>query len=96
MSPLSVTYCNRARSRLAAMGSSYVGPRPWPAVAVSSTASAEADLRSTMELVRPTGIYATYRRGTPQASRAFWAAHEARVHTLVAKIEAKWQGVASR
>jgi hypothetical protein len=96
MSPLSVTYCNRARSRLAAMGSPYAGPGTWPTVALTPTAPAEADLRSTPELVWPTDVDATYRRGTPEASRAFWAAHEARVHAIVARIEAKWRHIASR
>jgi Transglycosylase SLT domain len=95
MSPLSVTYCNRARSRLAAMRSPYAGPGTWPTVALTPTAPAEADLRSTLELVRPMDVYATYRRGTPEASRAFWAAHEARVHAIVARIEGKWRSVAS-
>jgi hypothetical protein len=95
MSPLSVTYCNRARSRLAAMRSPYAGPGTWPTVALAPTAPAEADLRSTLELVRPMDVYATYRRGTPEASRAFWAAHEARVHAIVARIEGKWRSVAS-
>jgi soluble lytic murein transglycosylase-like protein len=96
MSPLSVTYCNRARSRLAAMGSPYAAPGIWPTVALTLAAPTEADLRSTLELVRPTDVYATFRRGTPEASRAFWAAHEARVHAIVATIEAKWRPVASR
>jgi soluble lytic murein transglycosylase-like protein len=96
MSPLSVTYCKRARSRLVAMGSPYAGPGPWPTVALTPIARVEADLRSTPELVRPTDVYATYRRGTPEASHAFWAAHEARVHAIVARIEAKWRHVASR
>ena len=40
MSPLSITYCNRARSRLAAMGSPYAGPGPWPTVALTPIAPA--------------------------------------------------------
>jgi hypothetical protein len=90
MSPLSVTYCNRARSRLATMGSPYAGPGTWPAVA------AAADTRPSRQLVRSMDVYATYRRGTPAASRAFWAAHEARVRAITARIEFKWRRVASR
>jgi hypothetical protein len=41
-------------------------------------------------------VYAVYRRGTAAASRAFWAAHEARIREINARIEAKWKRVASR
>ena len=94
MSPLSVTYCNRARSRLAAMGSPYAGPGPWPAA--SAVAAPTADTRSALEVVRPTDVYATYRQGTPAASRAFWAAYEARIRAITARIESKWRSLASR
>src|SRR5438045_2415150 len=43
-SPLSATHCNRARSRLVAMGSPFSGPGPWPADGAersSKTAAAE-------------------------------------------------------
>src|ERR1700728_367284 len=50
MSPLSVTYCNRARSRLAAMGSPNAAPGIWPTVALALTTPTAADLRSTLEL----------------------------------------------
>lgn len=87
MTPRSVTYCERARSHLAALGSPFaigaaVTPVTIPAVSVS-TAS-------------PADVYARYRRGTPSASRAFWAAHEARVHAITARIESRWRRVASR
>ena len=103
MSPLSATYCNRARSRLVAMGSPYSGPGPWPADAAKSpskTAAAETaattNTRSALELIRPTDVYARYRQGTPAASRAFWAAHEARIRAITAGIETKWRNLASR
>ncbi len=96
MSPLSVTYCNRAHARLAAMGSPYAGPGPWPAVAAPSLPVASADQRPSGQFVPPTNVYANYRRGTPAASRAFWAAHEARVRAITARIESKWRRVASR
>lgn len=89
MSPLSVTYCNRARSRLAAMGSPYAGPGTWPIVA------AAANTRPSRQLVRSMDVDAG-RRGTPAASRAFWAAHEARIRAITARIESKWRRVASR
>lgn len=99
MSPLSVTYCNRARLRLIAMGSPYSGPGTGMAAATppaAKTASAAANTPAALELARPTDVYANYRRGTPAASRAFWAAHEARVRAISASIEAKWRRVASR
>jgi hypothetical protein len=96
MSPLSTTYCNRARARLAAMGSPYAGPGPWPEVTAPSLAAASADPHSSRQPVSPSDAYATYRRGTPAASHAFWAAHEARVRAITARIEAKWRHVASR
>ena len=103
MSPLSVTYCNRARSRLVAMGSPYGGPGTWPtgtAASPSKTAAAEtatpAKTPSALESIRPTDVYAKYRQGTPAASRAFWAAHEARIRAITAGIESKWRKVASR
>ena len=103
MSPLSVTYCNRARSRLVAMGSPYGGPGTWPtgtAASPSKTAAAEtaapAKTPSALESSRPTDVYAKYQQGTPDASRAFWAAHEARIRAITAGIESKWRKVASR
>jgi Transglycosylase SLT domain len=90
MSPLSVTYCSRARARLAAMGSPYAGPGTWPTVAAAT------DRRPSLPPVLSMEVYATYRRGTPAASRAFWAAHEARIRAINAGIEAKWRRVASR
>jgi len=103
MSPLSVMYCNRARSRLVAMGSPYGGPGTWPVCAATSpsnTAAAETaattNTRSALELIRPTDVYARYRQGTPAASRAFWAAHEARIRAITAGIETKWRNIASR
>ena len=103
MSPLSVTYCNRARSRLVAMGSPYGGPGTWPtgtAASPSKTAAAEtatpAKTPSALESIRPTDVYAKYRQGTPAASRAFWAAHEARIRAITAGVESKWRKVASR
>jgi hypothetical protein len=98
MSPLSVTYCNRARLRLIAMGSLYSGPGTAPVAAapVAAKTAGTANTPAALELVRPTDVYAIYRRGTPAASRAFWAAHEARIRAISASIESKWRRVASR
>lgn len=97
MSPLSQTYCNRARNRLLAMNSASVGPgavaavvpAAAPVVAIKAMAGAPT-------LTRPATVYAHYRQGTAAASRAFWAAQEARVSQIKARIEAKWKRVASR
>jgi len=94
MSPLSVTYCSRARSHLASLGSPFAtlgatGP-VLPARAVVAKASASstpASLNFGSE---------RFKRGTPAASRAFWAAHEARVRAIKARLASKWHRVASR
>lgn len=44
----------------------------------------------------PTEVYAKYRQGTAAASRAFWAAHDAKVRAITARLEARWHRVASR
>jgi len=46
--------------------------------------------------IRPTDVYARYKQGTQAASRAYWAAHEARIRAINARIESKWRRVASR
>ena len=45
---------------------------------------------------QPKAVYARYRQGTAAASRAYWAAHEARISQIKARIEARWKRVASR
>ena len=94
MSLLSLRYCSLARSRLAAMGSAYGGPRT--GAATPAEISVRASTQPAVELVRPVDVYAIYRRGTPAASRAFWTAHEARVRAIRASIESKWRRLASR
>jgi soluble lytic murein transglycosylase-like protein len=89
MSPLSVTYCNRARSHLATLGSPF---------AMGATAPIEPSLdsypsRSIKASLRGS---AKVKRGGSAASRAFWSAHEARVQAITARLRAKWRRVASR
>jgi hypothetical protein len=98
MSSLSVTYCDRARLRLIAMGSPYSGPARGLAAGELAIAKTTEGPKAPPgpELVRPTDVYATFRRGTPAASRAFWAAHEARIRAISTSIESKWRRVASR
>jgi soluble lytic murein transglycosylase-like protein len=94
MTPLSVQYCNRARSYLAALGSPFatmgtnapVFPAAPPPTIVSST----------VQFATPQAVYGRYRQGTAAASRAFWSVHEARVRAIKARVEAKWRSVASR
>jgi Transglycosylase SLT domain len=103
MSPLSVNYCLRARNHLAALGSPFAAQgTTWP-VAVPAPTSEAANAptsRPTPDTQKlpasPKAVYAQYKRGTPAASRAFWAAHEARVRAITARIDAKWRRVASR
>jgi Transglycosylase SLT domain len=106
MTPLSVNYCRRARRHLAALGSPFavggtVDTGFDPALAIAR----EIDLPKTdpSKVAAPKGVanspievYAKYRQGTPLASQAFWAAHEARVRAIKARIESKWRRVASR
>jgi hypothetical protein len=99
MTPRSVTYCQRARNHLAARGSPFAteGTTP-PFINPASTAELESDLPKQVKLApnSPTDVYARYKRGTPEASRAFWVAHEAHVRAVTAQIEARWRRMASR
>lgn len=106
MTPLSQVYCARARKKLLAMNS------PWaetsgavaalaPVAAPSVPAKPSSRRPSAAQLVAnplasPAAVYARYRQGTAAASSAFWAAHEARVSQIKARIEARWHRVASR
>ncbi len=94
MSPLSVSYCNRARSNLAALGS------PLATFGVSSPvvpAFVMATPKPSMTLISPVAVYRKFKQGTPAASQAFWAAQQARVRMITARIEAKWnRHIASR
>lgn len=86
MSPLSAEYCSRARAHLAAAGTPYAAAAFSPFVFVFSA---------------PGPRVALVRRGPPKnrtaaVSRAFWAAHEARVRAITQQIEARWQRMASR
>ncbi|QPF81607.1 transglycosylase SLT domain-containing protein [Bradyrhizobium genosp. L] len=101
MTPRSVVYCNRARNRLVAMSSPFAVPGAMaalppgnpPAAAPKPPAEAKSEAKSAPAVARsprPADVYARLRQGTPAASRAFWAVHEARVRAIKAKIEAKW------
>ncbi|RXH36949.1 murein transglycosylase [Bradyrhizobium nanningense] len=105
MTPRSQVYCNRARNRLAAMKSTSVGAEAaavpdsarLPPVAAIAVAAAPAKPASRPKVAaQPKAVYARYRQGTAAASRAYWAAHEARISQIKARIEARWKRVASR
>lgn len=110
MTPRSVIYCNRARNRLVALNSPYAAPGAVAALppAIEPAAPvAKADNKivtkpetkskpSQLALALPTSVYARYRQGTAAASQAYWAAHEARVRAIKARLEAKWHRVAAR
>lgn len=85
MTPLSVSYCGRARAHLAAVGSPYgAGATP-----IFPLASLPGRMPMLAARHRP-------RIRTADVSRAFWAAHEARVRAISARIEAKWRRMAAR
>jgi hypothetical protein len=93
MTSRSVNYCNRARSHLAALGSPLAAGAAPPAI-IPPTVLANNQPRSLF--VSPKDVYAQYKQGTPAASRAFWAVHEARIRAIKARIEARWHRLASR
>jgi len=103
MTARSRIYCNRARNRLVAMNSAFASPdavaafAPTTAPAPTATpASAVNSKPKSKAIIRPKDVYASLRQGTPAASRAYWAAHEARIRTIKAQIESRWKRVASR
>lgn len=99
MTARSQVYCNRARNRLAAMNATSVGTETAaaPDSALPAAAAAPAKPASRPKIsVQPKTVYARYRQGTVAASRAYWAAHEARISLIKARIEARWKRVASR
>lgn len=86
MSPLSVIYCGRARAYLAAAGSPYADAISVPIAAVPPLLA-----------MAPHAA----KRGPPKirtaaVSRAFWAAHDARVRAITRRIEATWRQMAAR
>jgi hypothetical protein len=94
MTPRSLNYCNRARKHLAALGSPLaMGETPPPAII---PASVLASAPPKPVVASPVDVYAQYRQGTPAASGAFWAVHEARIRAMTAQIEARWHRVTSR
>jgi soluble lytic murein transglycosylase-like protein len=102
MTPRSQVYCNRARNHLLAMNSpiatgATVPPAATPApVSTAAEATTASSTRIPKGPAQPREVYARLRQGTAAASRAYWAAHEARISLIKARIEARWKRVASR
>jgi soluble lytic murein transglycosylase-like protein len=94
MTPRSVNYCKRARNHLAALGSPLATGAATPPAIIPASVLANNQPQSLA--ISPKDVYAQYRQGTPAASRAFWAVHEARVRAIKARIEARWHRLASR
>ena len=95
MTARSVKYCNRAKGHLAALGSP-LADGATPVSIVPNSVLANNQPRSPSQLISPKDVYAQYRQGTPAASRAFWAAHEARVRAIKARLASRWRRLASR
>jgi soluble lytic murein transglycosylase-like protein len=94
MTPRSVNYCNRAQNYLAALGAPLPTGGPTPPATIPASALANNQPKSL--LISPKDIYAQYRQGTPEASRVFWAVHEARIRAIKTQIESRWRRLASR
>lgn len=95
----SQVYCNRARNRLAAMSTMPAVPEAATVPESQPPAVASASVRPVSRPkmpVQPRAVYARYRQGTAAASRAYWAAHEARVSQIKARIAARSKRVAWR
>lgn len=84
MTPLSVTYCERARAHLGAAGSPLaLGPAPGPGALVpGGPASRRAGPRRNPAV--------------GMSSTAFWAAHAARIRLANAAVERRWHRMAAR
>jgi hypothetical protein len=106
MTARSRIYCNRARNRLVAMNSVFASPEafaalapmpaPSPVDAPAASAPTVNSKQKSKTTIRPKDVYASLRQGTPAASRAYWAAHEAKIRTIKAQIASRWKRVASR
>lgn len=96
MTPRSQVYCSRAHTRLLAVNSASASQAAAPPVAATPSSRPTAKARPSAPAPGPRDGYATYRQGTAAASRAFWAAHEARIGLINARIEARWKRMASR
>lgn len=79
MTPLSVTYCQRARVHLASIGSPLAGTVT-PADLVAATAAVDA--------AKASESLTTH--GRPKTGNAFWTAFRSRIARANARVEARW------
>ncbi|MCX8253570.1 Lytic transglycosylase catalytic [Beijerinckiaceae bacterium RH AL1] len=86
MSALSVSYCARARAHLVAVGS--------PLAAQITPADLVAAKLDPAETGRATAVVPG--RGKARSGKAFWAAMQAKVSRISARIEARWKRLAAR
>jgi hypothetical protein len=85
MSPLSVQYCARARAHLASIGSNLANA-PVPTAVASLPAMARHTISKRGALASLAQGPILKRPRTTVDSRRFWAAHEARIRTITAKL----------
>lgn len=100
MTPLSVQYCARARAHLASIGSS-LAEAPVPAAVATLTmpppGTAGAAKRKIVLAALPSGdgvAPGPKRNRSAADSRRFWAAHEARIRSINAKLASRWRKTA--
>lgn len=93
MSPLSVEYCRRAKSHLAALGSP-LGAGAVPAADVRSTSG--GGLRLASGRSRRVAGRAVRGLRTAAVSRRFWAAHASRIKAIEARLPWKHGGILAR
>lgn len=92
MSPLSVTYCQRARIHLASIGSPLAATiTPASFVAVARESAGENAREASLHPNESLRVH-----GRMKTGQAFWAAFEARIHRLDAQVHARWRRIASR
>lgn len=79
MSPLSASYCQRARTYLASLGSPLAGGSE---AMISQVMPTKGGIRKVGDRLP------ACTRGTPACSRVYWAMHEARIRRIVAQLHA--------
>ena len=99
MSPLSLQYCARARAHLASVGSALAdAPVPAAVSDLPAPTPGTGPAKRTIQLASiPTGdavALGRKRHRSAADSRRFWAAHEARIRMISAKLESRWRKTA--
>lgn len=89
MTPLSVTYCERAKAHLAAIDSKLEFEKPVSLFAAPALAAPMAVPASKPAVTA--AVTGPKSRKALATTPSFWEAHEARVRALNAKIEARWR-----